>query len=60
MEMALAPLFVNQFLIFFKDSESSETYLSVEHSKVVPYFCILLSNLHLKSSNFRRGSRRRK
>ena len=58
-EMALVPSFVNQFPIFFKIL-NPQTHLSVEHTKLVPYFCVLLSNLPLKSSNFCRESRRRK
>ena len=45
---------------FFLDSKSSDTYLSVENPKVVPYYCVLLSNLYLKSSNFRRECQQRK
>ena len=58
-EMALAPSFVNQYP-FFLDSESSDTYLSVEHTKVVSLYCVLLSNLHLKSSDFRCECQRQK
>ena len=49
--MALAPLFVNHFIFFFEDFESTDIYLSLEYHKVVPKYCVLLSEcsvLHLK------------
>ena len=59
-EMALKPLFFNKFAIFFKDSESSDTYLRLGCPQLVPYYCVLLSNLHLKSADFCRECRQRK
>ena len=34
------------------DSESSDTYLTPAYPKVVPYYFVLLSNLHPKSADF--------
>ena len=58
--MALTPLFLNKFAIFFKDSESSDTYLRLGCPQLVPYYCDLLSNLHPKWGDFRRGCRESK
>ena len=51
----LAPLFFNKFANFFEDSESSDTYLCLGCPKLVPYYCVLLSNLHPKIGDFCRG-----
>ena len=60
MEMALTPLFFNKLAKQIQDSESAGTYLTPAYPKVVPYYCVLLSNLHLESSDFCRNCRRRK
>ena len=60
MEIALKPLFFNKFAILFKDSESLDTYLRLGCPQLVPYYCDLLSNLHPKWRNFRRGCREAK
>ena len=52
MEMALTPLFFNKLAKQIQDSESAGTYLTPAYPKVVPYYCVLLSNLHLQSGDF--------
>ena len=54
MKMAVTLLFFNKFAIFFKDSESSDTYLHLECPQLVPYYCVLLNNLNPKCGDFLR------
>ena len=60
MEMALVPLFFNKYAKKIKDSESSDTYLTPVYPKVVPYYSVLLRNLHLESGDFRHECRQQK
>ena len=59
-EMALTPIFFNKFAKKNLDSESLDTYLRLGCPQLVPYYCVLLSNLHPKCGDFRRKCRRRK
>ena len=52
-EKALAPLFVKKFAKKIKNL-NLQTNLTLGCLKVVSYYCVLLSNLHLKSADFRR------
>ena len=59
-EIALNPYFFNKFAIFFLDSESLDTYLHLGCPQLVPYYCVLLINLHPKCGDFRQKCRWRK